>query len=77
MYKGAPVGAHLWYGAGFGNKAILSFMFFYDLVQFRFFSLVIPVKTGIQDKRSLYVPMDLRVKPEDDRDSKCVGQARR
>ena len=28
--------------------------------------LVIPVKTGIQDKRSPYVPLDLRVKPEDD-----------
>ncbi len=28
--------------------------------------LVIPMKMGIQDKRSPYVPLDLRVKPEDD-----------
>ena len=31
------------------------------------FSLVIPAEAGIQDKRSPYVSLDLRVKPEDDK----------
>ena len=32
-----------------------------------FIPAVIPAEAGIQDKRSPYVPLDLRVKPEDDK----------
>ena len=44
MCKGVPVGAPLWYGvAGVGNKEYsVIHVFFYDLVQFRFFSFIIP-----------------------------------